>query len=128
MNMESFVPFILIFAPFIIAFLLEAIVLYFFRLKKFWGSVGLSFLVNLVSIVLVYFVASLVLSKVGYEFNGLQLDVPVVTFLWWFSIIAEGLLLKPFTRGLETKRIFMASILMNTISYLFLYLFIVYSH
>jgi hypothetical protein len=128
MNIESLAPFFLILAPFAIAFLLEALVLYFLRLKTFWGSIGTSILLNLLSIAPVYFISSFVLSKIGYEFNGLQLDIPVVAFLWWFSIVVEGLLLRPFTRGKETKSIFTASILMNTLSYLFFYFFIVYSH
>ena len=128
MNIESLVPFLLILAPFAIAFLMEAMVLYFFRLKRFWTSVGVAVLINIISIALVYFVASFVLSKIGYEFNGLQLDLPVVAFLWWFSIIIEGFLLRPFTKGSDTRKVFMASIVMNTLSYLFLYFFIIYSH
>ena len=128
MNIESLVPFLLILSPFAIAFLLEALVLYFLQLKTFWGSIGTSILINLLSLALVYFIASFVLSRMGYEFNGMQLEVPIVAFLWWFSIIVEGLLLRPFARGKETKRIFTASILMNTLSYLFFYFFIIYSH
>jgi hypothetical protein len=128
MNIESLVPFLLILAPFAIAFLLEALVLYFSRLMSFWGSIGTSFLINILSIALVYFIASFILSRIGYEFNGLQLELPVVAFLWWISIIAEGLLLRPFTRGKDKNSVLVAAILMNTLSYLFFYLFVIYSH
>ncbi|RYF81830.1 MAG: hypothetical protein EON98_11895 [Chitinophagaceae bacterium] len=128
MNVESFLPFLLILAPFAIAFFIEALVLYFFKLKKFWGSVGVSVLINLVSVALVYFIGSFILSKVGYEFNGLQLQLPVVAFICWVSIIVEGLLLQLFCRTAEKKTIFLASIVMNILSYAFLYFFIANSH
>ena len=128
MNIESLAPLLLILAPFLIAFFMEALVINFFKLKSFWPAVGVAIIINLLSIGLVYFIASFILSKVGYEFNGLQLALPVVAFIWWVSIIAEGLLLRLFCRNQKREKLFQASIVMNTISYLFLYFIVVNSH
>lgn len=128
MNIESLVPLLLILAPFLIAFLIESLVIYFFKLKTFWLGVGTAFLINLLSIALVYFIAAFILTRIGYEFNGLQLPPPVVAFIWWVSVITDGLLLTVFCRNKKRETIFRASIVMNTISYLFLYFIITNSH
>lgn len=131
MNIESLLPFALILAPFILAFFVEALVIYFFKLKKFWGSVGISFAINIISIALVFYVAGPVLGKLGYEvgqFNGLNLPIQALAFVWWFSLIADGLMLQLVIKNVDRKKIYLASILMNTLSYLFLHLFIEYSH
>ena len=131
MDVESFVPFLLLLAPFVIAYLLEALVIYFFKLKRFWGSIGVALLVNLVSLALIYYVGAPVLGKLGYEvgqFNGLNLQIQVVAFLCWFSIIIDGLLLQVFCKKADKKRIFTAAIVMNILSYLFFHFFIIYSH
>lgn len=131
MTIESFLPFLLILAPFLIAFTLEAAVMAVYKLKPFWACLGISVLVNLVSIALLYFVASAILSLFGYDtanFNGFILAPQSVVFLCWFSIIAEGLLLRLFIRKARRKTIFLASIVMNALSFLFLYFFIVNSH
>lgn len=131
MDIESLTPFLLILSPFLVAFFLEALVVYFFRLKGFWASLGLTVVVNLLSLALVYFVASALLAKLGYDvgsFNGLSLSLPVVAFLWWFSSVAEGLFMHLFFRGAQKPRVWLASMVMNLVSYLFLYVFIVNSH
>ena len=131
MSLESLTPLFILFAIFLIAFLIEALVIYFFKLKKFWASFGISVLVNLVSLTLIYYVAAALLHTLGYDvgkFNGLNLQLPVVAFLWWFSTVVEGLLLCFFFSKRELKKVFTASILMNFLSFLFLYVFIVNSH
>lgn len=128
MNIESLVPFFLIIAPFLIAFFVESLVIYFFKLKPFWQSAGISIIINLLSIALVYFVASFILSRIGYEFNGLQLRLPVVAFIWWISVIAEGFLLLLFCRNQKREKLFQASLVMNTVSYLILYFIVTNSH
>ena len=128
MNVESLNLFFLLAAPFFFAFTIEALVIYFFKIKLFWISLAIAFLINLVSITLIYFIASFLLSKIGYELNGLDLPLRVVLFLCWFSIIAEGFMLQVVAKEHDKKRIFLASILMNTLSYLFLYFFIENSH
>jgi hypothetical protein len=127
MNLETVSPFLLIVAPFFVAFLLEAFVIYFFRLKRFWASAGIAFLINLLSLGVLYG-SSLLVGKLGYEFNGLQLPLQVVLFLWWLSIVADGILLRFFAKNTERKRIYLCSIVMNTLSYFFLYFFITNSH
>ena len=130
MDVESFVPFLLILAPFAIAFFIEALVLYFFKLTSFWMGMMIIIFVNLVSLALIYFVGGPLLGKLGYagQFNGLNLPVQVIAFLCWLSIIADGLLLGIFLKKKEKKELFAASIVMNILSYLFLHFFIAYSH
>lgn len=127
MNTESVLPFLLIIAPFAIAFLLEAIVIYFFKLKSFGKSVLVSVGVNLFSLVVLYG-CTLLLGKLGYEFNGLRLPLQVILTLWWLSIISDALLLQLFSPKTEKKIVFSASIVMNSLSYLFIYFFITNSH
>jgi hypothetical protein len=127
MNIESLTPFLLIIAPFFIAFLLEALVIYFFKLRQFWPSVGISFLINLLALLVLY-VGCLLLTKIGYELNVLQFPIQVTLFLWWLSMITDGILLQLLSRREEKKRIYLTSIVMNSVSYLFLYFFISNSH
>lgn len=126
MNLESITPFLLIVAPFAIAFFIEALVIYFFRIKTFWISIGLSFLVNLLSLV-VLFAGSVLLTNLGYEFNGLRLPVQVLLVMWWLSVVSDGILLQLFSKA-EKRKLYFASITMNSLSYLFLWFFITNSH
>ena len=131
MDIESVMPFVLILAPFAIAFFLEALVMYFFKLKGFWTSIGLSILINLISIAIIYFIGSPLLGALGYEvgqFNGLNLQLQVVVFLCWLSILIDGLLLQLLVRKQDKKRLYISSIVMNILSFLFLHLFIFFSH
>ena len=127
MNVESIYPFLLIVAPFAIAFFMEALVIYFFRIKVFWAAIGSSLVVNLVSLAVLYG-SSLLLGKLGYEFNGLLLPLQVILFLWWLSVITDGILLQLFSSKTNKKTVYTASIVMNTVTYLFLYFFITNTH
>jgi hypothetical protein len=127
MNAESILPFLLVLLPFGIAFFIEALVIYFFRIKRFWRSLGLSLLINVLVLLLLYG-ASLLLGKLGYEFNGLLLPLQVILFFWWLSAVADGLLLQFFLKTTNKHRVFLASIVMNALSYLFLFFFITNSH
>ena len=127
MSTESIVPFLLIIAPFAIAFLIEALVIYFFKLTSFGRSVIVSFAINLFSLAVLYGFG-LLMGKLGYEFNGLRLPLQVILTLWWLSVIVDALLLQFFSRKAEKRNLFMASIVMNSFSYLFLYFFITNSH
>jgi hypothetical protein len=128
MNIQSLVPFLLILLKSLgIAFLLEALVIYFLKIKRFWPAVGVSVVVNLLALVVLYG-AILLMEKLGYEFNGLQLPLQVLLALWWVSVIVDGLLLSAFSPKLPKKTIFLSSIVMNAISYLFLSFFIINNH
>lgn len=126
MNADSFLPFLLLVAPFAIASLLEAIVIYFFKLRLFWPSIGFSLLVNILSLCVLY-ASSLLMTKLGYEFNGLRLPLQVLLALWWVSVMTDGLLLQLFLKS-DRKKIYTASIAMNSLSFLFLYFFVMNSH
>lgn len=130
MDVESFVPFLLILAPFALAFFIETLVLYFFKLKSFWAGFGIIILINLVALAIIYYAGGPLLGKLGYagQFNGLDLPLQVIAFLCWLSIIIDGLLLSLFLKQQEKKRIYTASIIMNILSFLFLHLFIAFSH
>jgi hypothetical protein len=127
MAVQSIFPFLLFLLPFAVAFLMEAVVIYFFKLKGFWASVGLSVLINVITLGVLY-VSSLVVGKLGYVVNGLLVPIQVLLFFWWLSVIADGLLLQLFSSKAEKQRIYLASLVMNSISYLFLYFFISNSH
>jgi hypothetical protein len=128
MNIESLLPFALLITPFILVFLIEGLVICFFKLKRLWPAFGTSVLINILSVVIIIYGIMALLGKLGYEFNGLDLPVPVIFFLWWFSTIVDGLLLQLFCRKAEKRKLFMASMLMNAFSYFFLYIFIINSH
>jgi hypothetical protein len=126
MRLENYYPFLLIIAPFAIAYLIEAIVIYFFRLKHFWAAIGLAVLINFLSLIILYG-SSLLVGKLGYQISGLLLPVQVVLLFWWLSVITDGFLLQLFTKRAESNRIFVCSIVMNTLSWIFLYFFILNS-
>ena len=127
MEFESIRPFLYIILQTIgFVFLLEALVIYFFKIKTFWTALGVSVLINILSFVVLYGGATLT-GKLGYEFNGLQLPLQVMAFLWWISVIADALLLKLLSRKAEKKDYFLPSIVMNTFSFLFLYFFVINS-
>ena len=131
MDIESVVPFLLLLAPFAIAFFIEALVIYFFKLKGFWLSIGLSILVNLIALAVIYFIGSPILGAIGYDmgqFNGLNLPIQVVVFLCWLSILIDGFIVQLMLRKQDKKTIYTSSTVMNILSYLFLHFFIVYSH
>ena len=127
MTVESIYPFLLILLPIALAFFAEALVIYFFKIRGFWTSLALSIIINVITLLLLY-VSSLLLGKLGYEFNGLLLPPQVMLFFWWLSVIVDGALLQVFSPKKEKRRVYVASIVMNTLSYLFLYFFITNSH
>lgn len=123
MNFESIVPLLLPVALILILFQLEALVLFFFKMKSFLGSLGVSALVNVMSLVVLYGVGHYVVPLFGYDVNGFPL--PVVALLWWTSIVGEGFFLQLFIKKGDRARIFQAAIVMNTVSFLFFFLAII---
>jgi hypothetical protein len=127
MNPESVFPFLLILLPFALAFVAEGLVIYFYKIRGFGVSLGSAIIINLLTLLLLYG-SSLLLGKLGYEFNGLRLSLPVILFFWWLSVVVDGALLKLFFRNVDGKQVYLASIVMNILSYLVLYFFITNSH
>lgn len=127
MNAHSLLPIFLVVAPFAVAFLLEAVVIYFFKFKRLLPSVGISVFVNILSLGLLY-ISSQLLLKLGYNFDGLRVPLQIVFAFWWLSIVMDGLLLQLFLPQVQRKTIYLASLVMNTVSYLFLFFFIANSH
>lgn len=126
MNFESLVPFLLFVAPFVVAFFLEALILCFFKLQTFWIGVGLSFLVNVLSLGMLSFGVRL-LSSLGYAFDGMLFPVQAILALWWLSVVVDGLLLQLFIKK-KKEAVYVASLVMNTVSYGFLYFMIANTH
>ena len=127
MSTENILPFVLFITPFVLAFLIEAVVIYFFKIKRFWPGVLVAFLVNLLSLLVLYG-SSLLMGKMGYEFTGLRLPIQVILALWWLSVLSDALLLQLFAPRVERRTIITAALVMNAISYFFLYFFITNSH
>jgi hypothetical protein len=57
----------------------------------------------------------------------LRLPLQVVLALWWLSVISDAVLLQFISRT-EKAAVYRSSIVMNVISYFFLYFFIIGSH
>jgi hypothetical protein len=126
MNIVDLSPLLLLVAPFVLAFFIEALFIYFFGIRSFWTSVGVAFFINLLSLGVLY-VGSLLLSKLGYGFDGLLLPLQVVLAFWWLSVVTDGVFLSRFAKN-RMQTAYLCSLVMNFFSYLFLYLFITYSH
>ena len=127
MNVDIIYPFLLLIAPFLFAFILESIIIYFFRLESFGRSLVLSLLLNLATLLILY-VAGIILLKILNSMNSLLLPLQVVFFFWWLSVLADGFLLQLFAKKAGRQKLYICSLVMNSVSYLFLALFIQYSH
>lgn len=125
MQVESYYPFLLVIAPFALAYFSEALVIYLFRLKRFWPALGIAVLSNVFSLLVLYG-CSWFLGRLGFPLNGLLLPVQVVLFFWWLSVLTDGLMLQLFKKDAPTEKIYWCSIVMNSFSWLFLYFFILY--
>jgi hypothetical protein len=122
--MESVYPFLLLVAPFAVAFLIEAAIIFFFRIRRFWAALLTSLALNLISLGVLY-LASRLIGTLGYPFDGMLVPLQVLLFFWWLSILADGFLLQLFSKNSKKEIVFSCSTLMNTLSWLFLYFFIV---
>lgn len=131
MNLESLLPLFILLAVFLLAFATEALVMAFFKLKKFLPAFGISVVVNLASLVLLYFFASRFLSVLHYDIgkpNGLNTQFQVMAFLWWFCTMTEGIFLSLLLRREQKEKVFLVAAVMNLASFVFLYVFDVISH
>lgn len=128
MNLEILTPYLIILTPFTIAFLLEAVVIYSFKMKRPWPALGVSILINLISLALFFYAAVPLIGKLNYEVNGLHFPLQLFFFIWWFCTVTDGFLLRLFLRNQPAERIFKVSAVMNACSTLFFYFFIVNSH
>ena len=129
MSFESLL--LVLFGVLLLAFFIEALVIYFFKIKLFWNSVGVSIVVNLISFTLFYYLGSAFLTKLGYDavqLNGLNLPFRGIAFLWWFTTVVEGVVLQLLSPKQKKRDIYLASMIMNAISLFFLHFFIENSH
>ena len=122
--MESVYPFLLIVAPFAVAFLIEAVIIFLFGIKRFWIALGISLGLNLLSLTILY-AGSRIIGNLGYTFDGMLVPLQVLLFFWWLSSVTDGFFLQLFSKETKKETIFLCSTLMNTLSWLFLYFFII---
>lgn len=91
--------------------LLEGTVISLFRIARFFRSVFHALIVNLAS-----FIAGFLL--LFRDNSGLQYWI----FAYLATVVIEGLLLKAFNTSAAWQKIFMASIIMNLVTYIPMYL------
>lgn len=131
MSVESFLPFVLLFSPLLLAFVLEAAVLTAFRIQRFWKAFAVSVLLNLLSLTSLFYLVPFVLQPLGYDavqFNGLTMPLRVVAFLWWFATLLEGFLLTLCYKRQPREKLFLCAAIMNALSFSLFYLFVTFSH
>ena len=100
--------------------LLEGLIIYIFKIRKYWTAVGHALLVNIVSLMAGFLVLPF--------FNNYDNDrVALIKFLsitFIVTVIIEGILLKVLNKKIFWKSIFAAAIIMNLLTYIILYLII----
>jgi hypothetical protein len=98
--------------------LVETLVVYFMKVRHFAKALLHTTLVNIASVLFIVLAWPIV--------NSLDIDedklFPMLPILFFASIIIEGLLLKTLNKQQSGKRLFIASLLMNTASFGMLYL------
>jgi hypothetical protein len=107
--------------------LVEGLILYLFRIGKLMRSIGYAFVANGTSFLFCVFVAGLV-NLIGYHVSITSIPLPVLLLFCWLSIIIEAIIIKLLHRTTNTTQVFMASILLNFVTFLFFYLFLLFSH
>ena len=126
MQLETIYPFLLVIGLFAMVCLLEAVVIYFFLLKRPGKAMLLAFTVNLLTLPLLYG-SNFFLGKLGYAISGLVFPLQVIFFFWWLSVLFDGLLLQAFTKQRDVARVYVCTLAMNSVSYLFLYFFVIHT-
>lgn len=114
---------LLLFAPLIIfmvlSILMETLVLFYFRLARFWNCLGISAAVNLATLVsAVLLVGLLAKLEVG------SIDIPIgITFLFAFtlSVVLEFFILKLLIKNASGRQLLIPAVIMNLISGLILF-------
>lgn len=94
----------------------------FLQPRKFLFAIGQALLANSVSLV-AGFVAWPYIFPTGFDFA--ELSLASYGLLWLLTMLCEALVLKLFNRRKSWNRVLMASICMNVLSFIILYLFFV---
>lgn len=103
----------------------EGLVLFLFRVNRFWKSVGQAALVNTISFIagIVIFGAlknTAVFDK--YQVSGETDSLPVWGALCLLTILIEGSILKLLNRSKPATTVFGATVVMNLLTYIIMFL------
>lgn len=112
-----FLPFVLFF---IFCGLAGGLVLYAFRINRFWTGVKQMLLTCFLNFILIFLIWQLV-SRLGYNLGLPRHRTPLLILFWLISVITEAILLKAMNRKSAWERIFIASITMNLAAYIVIY-------
>jgi hypothetical protein len=109
--------------------LAEGFIINLFKINRFWKSVWHAMLVNLVSVIAGFVILNVTDGTQYEDFFELEADTrhlsPWVIY-WIVSVVIEALVLKLLNRSAAWSKIFTASVVMNIITYVFLYFFYFY--
>ena len=105
--------------------LLEGMVIYLFRIRRYPVAIGHALVVNIVSLLAGYLLWPLI-SRIGLDLGSKRLQLPTLAFLWLLTVLIEAPVLKLLNRAQAWERVFMASIVMNFLSYLIFYFMMTY--
>ena len=116
--LSFFTPFVILM---VLIILIEAIIMFIFKLNRFPKSFGDSAIVNIASVLIIFLVIGILADiKVG------TIDSPLILTaagLYLLTFLGESLVLKLLNRNLSWRRILPASALMNLLTYILLYFF-----
>ncbi len=109
--------------------LAEGFIINLFKINRFWRSVWHAMLVNLVSVIAGFVILNVTDDTDHEDLFNLEADTNHLAawgIYWLVSVIIEALVLKLLNRSAPWSKIFAASVVMNIITYVFLYFFYFY--
>lgn len=109
---------IVLFVFIMVCILFEAIIITLFKINRFSKSVMHSGVINIISLLVIYFIWPL-LSDININESKL---FPLLPLLWFVTVVVEGLLLLFLNQQINWKKIFAAAAVMNFVSFLIIYL------
>lgn len=109
---------IVLFVFIMVCILFEAIIITLFKINRFSKSVMHSGVINIISLLVIYFIWPL-LSDININESKL---FPLLPLLWFVTVVVEGLLLLFLNQKQNWKKLFAAAAVMNFVSFLIIYL------
>ena len=104
--------------------IVEGLVIFLFKINRFWRSVGHATIVKVASLIAGFGVFALL--KQSQWVDKAELTSSPESYTLWaglflLTVIIEGLLLKALNRSRPMGRVFLASIVMNLITYIIIF-------
>lgn len=116
---------VLLLLPFVVFLVVCALtgglIVYLFKINRFWPAAGQMLGISLVN-TLIIFLLWFLLSRMGYAVSVARFRAPVLLLSWLVSVFVEGGLLKLLNASQPLKAIFLASMVMNLIAFVVIYL------